>query len=163
LSTANGRTSLTIGVDLGGRRIIKKLPGVSETRSPTLTVQTYNATGYTLSMQSDGPLRSATNSVPATTSGTIGTPPGSAAGPWTGTGFGFTIATGTGLETGWGSGTNWAAVPTTPALIHASGAAFTPNQDNSSTTRIDYKWAVSSSQPPDTYTTTITYTATATP
>jgi len=85
------------------------------------------------------------------------------AGAWSGSGFGFTVATATNLEAGWAAGTKWARFNAAPELIHATGATFVANTANSTTTVINYKLTVPATQPPGTYATTVTYTAIPTP
>lgn len=114
-------------------------------------------------MSSDGLLRDGTTTIPATASGTVGSPVGSGAGAWTGTGFGFTVASGTNLGAGWSSGTKWAAVPSSSTTVHSTGAAFTAGQNISSTMRVNYRLTVPAGQAPGSYSTIVTYTVTASP
>ncbi|MCW2922666.1 MAG: hypothetical protein JWM98_70, partial [Thermoleophilia bacterium] len=162
LSTSNGRTAMTIAVDSASVALGTVLPGATATGSTTITTQTYGATGYQLLASAALPTNGATT-IPGTTSGTVGSPAGASAGAWSGTGFGFTVATGTNVEAGWSAGTKWARFNTAPETIHATGAAFTANTSNTSTTRVDYRLSVPLSQAPGAYSTTVTYTAVATP
>jgi hypothetical protein len=162
--SGNGRTSITIGTDATSVSLGDTLlPGSDVTATSTITVQTYGSTGYQLSANVNALLTSGSNTIPATTSGTVGLPSGAGAGAWTGSGFGFTITNATNLETGWASGTNWARFATSGETIHDTGAAFTTNTTNTTTTGITYRLTVPNGQAPGTYSTTVTYTALGTP
>ncbi len=163
LSSSSGRTELSIEVDTSSVELGSVLVGGTALGSTTVTVGSFGSTGYALLAHVDGPLRTGANTIPDTASGTVGSPPGSGAGDWTGAGFGFTVASATNLETGWSSGTRWAAFPTSATVIHATGTALTPGTDVSTTTRIDYRVQIPAAQPPGNYSTTATYTAVAAP
>lgn len=78
---------------------------------------------------------------------------------WSGVGLGFTIASGTGVDSKWGSNPNYkyASFPLTPAIIHTK-TGYSSGGDN---TTIEYKVDAPPTQKSGPYSNIITYTATA--
>ena len=142
---------ISSSLDAGSKDLGTVAPGTPATATSTLTVQTFGAPGYTVSASISSQLTDGSNFVPATTSGTLASP-----GSWSGNGFGYSIVSATGLDPKWGAGTNYAPFATTPESIHTTGAAFTPNTANTTTTVIGYRLVAPPSQVPGTYSATVT-------
>lgn len=149
------RTALTVSapasLDLGSGA-----PGAALTGTSTVTVDSYAATAFDLQASMSAPPTSGANTVPDTTSGTLGTP-----GAWSGTGFGFTISSAPGLPGKWGAGANFAPMPSSATTIY-SRTGMTANTANTTSVDIGYRLVAASTQAVGAYSTTITYVAVAT-
>jgi len=134
-------------------------PGTPITGTTTSTVATDSSAGYVLAIQKD---RLMTHTDTVTTipdfTGTITTPTTYADG--VNTGFGFTVSSGTAVESKWGSGAKFAAIPTqTKTSFHTLVSSI--NAPN--TTTITYKLDVPASQLAGSYSTDVAVFATPLP
>ena len=109
-----GSISLSLdssAVDVGTMNPEKPVSGTT-----TVTVITDSPSGYQLLLEKT---QLFTHSNGSTTLADVAFSVASPA-AWSAPGFGFTVSSGTNLETKWGSGTNFAALPTlTPTSVHA--------------------------------------------
>ncbi len=152
-ATTGGTISLSLdnaNVSLGSIT-----PGTPATGTTTVTVTTNAINGYALAIQKNRLLTHTVGDTIADVSGSISLPD-----VWSGTGFGFTVTSGTSLEAKWGSGSNFAAIPTQlSTAAHTVVQALTA-PDN---TIFTYKVNVSATQRPGSYSTIVDYIATARP
>ncbi len=141
-------------VDLGALA-----PGSPVTGTTTSTVATDSSAGYLLALQKDRLMThtDATTTIPDF-SGTIATPATYTDG--VDTGFGFTVSAGTAIESKWGSGTKFAAIPTqTKTTYHTLISSISaPN-----TTTITYKLDAAGGQKAGSYSTSVAIFATPLP
>lgn len=131
----------------------------SQTVAAKAVIQT-DAPGYTVSLSQDGNLTSGGNSIPAVTSGTIGTPAAWSEG--TTKGLGFTLTGGNNIPVKWGTSPNfnYAAIPGTATSFYTRSGYTGGVKDILS---MEYRVDIESSQAPGDYANTVTYTATVTP
>lgn len=148
--------SITLSLDSLTKTIPAVTPGTSQNASTTVSVYT-DAAGYLLSVRYDRPL---THTVtPAYTIGDNSNPI-SSPGLWTeGTtkGFGFSLTSGTSIESKWGTNPNYkyAAFTTTDTTIHDQ-----PNYINAfDNTVVQYRLDVIPSMLAGTYRDVVTYSA----
>jgi len=128
-------------------------PGTPRTGQSVLSVTTDAWNGYTLSIAQDHNLRhtNGTDEIPAH-DGTIASPL-----PWSAphtVGLGFTVASGSQVEAKWGSGTRFAAIPTTDTVFHTKTGYRSP----ADTTTVSYTVDAPSTQRSGHYQNTVTYT-----
>jgi hypothetical protein len=149
---------LSLAVDFSSVDLGSLIPGSPVTGQTLLTVSTDSWGGYTLNVSKDQPMTlvAGAETIPDH-NGTIATPLA-----WQAPdnlGFGFTIISGTGVDTvKWGSGPyNYAAFPDLATTVHAK-TGFSSAADN---TIIGYKADVDNDQGGGAYACTITYTAVA--
>lgn len=146
--------SLTLNsptVDLG-----LLVPGNPVTGTTTTTVATDSSAGYTLAIQKDRPMTHSDNVTTISDfAGTIAAPAA-----YTGVGLGFSVSSGTSVDPIWGSGTNFAAIPTLVTTTYHSLLQSINSPDN---TTITYKLDVSNVQKPGAYSTSVAIFATALP
>ncbi len=164
-TTINANIGSTISVTTSTTVAINATPtagGVVSSASDTVTVNTNNAAGYTLTLadaDTNTNLVSGSDTI-AAHSGTFAAPTALANGSWGyrivgAGGFGATAYTG---ESNNGSSTStWAGVPSSASPTTIKTTASSATND---TTTVWYGTRVSSSQPNGTYTDTVTYTAT---
>lgn len=153
-SETGGTISLSLdssSVDLG-----KLNPGTPVTGTTISTVATDSLAGHSLNIEKNQLLTNTTNSTTITDfSGIIATPVA-----WTGVGFGFTISSGTSIEAKWGSGDNYAAIPTQTATT-AHTVTQTLNTPDNTTFR--YKLGTNANQENGVYQTLVSISATPLP
>ena len=131
-------------------------PGSPVSGTTTTTVSTDSSAGYTLAIQKD---RLMTHTDTVTTipdySGTIGTPT-----TYSGTGLGFSVSSGTSVDPKWGSGTDFAAIPTLSKTTYHElfQSISAPNN-----TTITYKLDVANTQKPGSYSSSVAIFAAALP
>jgi len=131
-------------------------PGTPTTGTTTTTVSTNDSNGYSIAIEKTQLLThsDATHTI-SDVSGTIASPAS-----WSGTGFGFTVTSGTSIESSWSSGTAFAAIPTqTATTFHSVTNAINSAND----TQITYKLDTPASQKAGQYTTLVSFTATVNP
>lgn len=136
-------------VDLGN-----VTPGTPVQGQSTLSVTTNSYGGYDLlASENHALLHTDTVTTIPDYSGTIASPTA-----WSGTGFGFTLTSGTNVESKWGSSPNYnyAGFPLADTVIHEKTGYKTAADD----TVIGYNLNVASTQKSGDYTNTVTYTAT---
>jgi len=139
---------LTLVLDTNSLDLGQLRPSENATGSITATVTTNAANGYDLFIKESQSLTSGGDTIPDY-SGTIATPTS-----WSGTGFGFTLISGTGLDIKWGSGSNYAGIPTSSTLAHTKpGLLLTPDD-----TQFGFRLELYS-QATGTYTNVVTFTA----
>lgn len=156
-------TAVQLALDASTLDFGVTLPQVPIDRVSTLSITGYESSGYTVMLQSDGPFRDGSgHSIPATTSGSVGTL-GDGAGPWTGDGFGFSLDAGAGVGANWGAGTRFAAVTTAPQAIVDTGHIFTPGAPRVTTLATRYRLSVPTGAVPGSYHAALTYTVIALP
>ena len=131
-------------------------PGSPVSNTTTTTVATDSSAGYTLAIQKDHLLQH-TNTV-----NTISDYPNPISTPTTfsGTGFGFSVSSGTGVDPKWNSGTKYAAIPTLTTTTYHSVIQSISAPDN---TTINFKVDVPTSQAAGLYSTNVAIFATALP
>ncbi len=129
-------------------------PGSPNTAITTATVTTDAWGGYNLLISENHSLIHTIDGVTtiADYAGTIAAPT-----TWSGTGFGFTVINGSGIEAKWGTtpNNNYAGIPTTDTVFHDK-TGFTSGGDD---TTVEYKIDVPSTQKSGTYSNIVTYTA----
>jgi hypothetical protein len=129
-------------------------PGSPNTATTTATVTTDAAGGYKLLISQNHSLTHTVDGVTtiADYAGTIASPTA-----WSGTGLGFTVTSGSGVEAKWGTApnNNYAGIPTTSTVFHDK-TGYTSGGDDTVT---EYKADVPGTQKSGTYTNTVTYTA----
>lgn len=125
----------------------------SDTTTTTLSVLT-DGGGFQLGVSQNQPLTSGGNTIPPV-GGSIATPAAWSEGVTTG--LGFTITAGTGVDPKWSS--KYAAFPASDTTFHVKNGYQATWND----TTVQYRLAVTSSQPAGAYTNQITYTALALP
>jgi len=153
-SVTGGTITLSLNsgtVDMGDLN-----PGTPITGQTTATVATDSSAGYSVAIEKNQLLTHSnlTNTI-ADIAGTIASPA-----VWSGTGFGFTVSSATNLEAKWGSGSNYALIPTqTATTFHTTSQAInTPDA-----TVIDYKLDTASAQLVGDYTNIVAISATVLP
>lgn len=127
--------------------------GTPEQGQSTLSVTTNSYGGYDLlASENHALLHTDTTTTIADYSGTIASPTA-----WSGTGFGFTLTSGTNVESKWGTSPNfaYAGFPLTDTLIHEK----TGYKSGADDTVVGYNIDVASTQLSGTYSNTVTYTA----
>lgn len=161
LQSVNTTLTLTLGsnnVNFGALN-----PGGSGTQNLTVDVKTDAWNGYSLSIQEDHSLRH-TDTVT-----TIPDFPGTIAVPvtWnTQDAFGFTLLSGTCIDSKWNSGNDYAAVPTSSTETHNTGRQYTgcpgykAPATGADTTTARYRLDPPTTQKSGVYTNLITFTAT---
>jgi hypothetical protein len=149
-------TYLTLTVDSNTKDLGSLLPGSPITGQTTIDVTTDSWNGYTLSaVKNHKMLHTDTTTTIDDHNGTVATPL-----LWSAPnnlGFGFTLISGTGIESKWGSSPNYkyAGFPDVSTEIHAK-----PNyKSEADETVVGYKVDVQSDQKSGAYSATITYTA----
>ncbi len=152
LQQNSSSTSLTFSLDSSTKNIGSITTGTPINSTTTASVTTDAVGGYDLYVAENNDLKhtdGATTIAPY--SCTIAAPCA-----WSGTGFGFSLNSGTSIESKWGTNpnNNYAAFPTTSTLIHTK-AGFASGVD---TTVIGYKLDVPLSQKSGNYTNILTYT-----
>jgi len=142
-------TTLTLVLSTNSISLGSIDPGEDAGGQITTTVTTNAANGYDLYIKENQPLTSGGNTI-SDFSGTIAAPIA-----WFGTGFGFTISGGTGVDPKWGGGTNYAGIPAVSTLTHQkSGYSALPDD-----TVFDFYVNSAAAQPNGTYSNTVTYSA----
>lgn len=132
-------------------------PGASQT-SDVNTYVTTNTAGYSLAVNEDHDLQNGAYTIPAISSGTIASP--AAWNEGSTKGLGFTLTSAPNLSGTWGSGANYAALPTSATTFYTrSGATLNTRETIALQIRAD----VTSSQPSGNYQNNITITGTALP
>ena len=164
-TTINATVGSVISVSTGGTVAISLTPtagGVVSSASDTVTVNTNNATGYTLTLadaDATTSLASGGNTISAHT-GTQASPTALASNRW---GYrivnvgGFGASAYSAETNNTSSSSTWAGVPATGAANTIKTTATTASGD---TTTVWYGVKATSAQPSGTYSDTVTYTAT---
>ncbi len=164
-TTINATVGSVISVSTGGTVAISLTPtagGVVSSASDTVTVNTNNATGYTLTLadaDATTSLASGGNTISAHT-GTQASPTALASNHW---GYrivnvgGFGASAYSAETNNTSSSSTWAGVPATGAANTIKTTATTASGD---TTTVWYGVKATSAQPSGTYSDTVTYTAT---
>lgn len=117
--------------------------------SITATVTTNAANGYDLFIKENQALTYSSYTIPNFTS-TIAAPT-----VWFGSGFGFTLISGTGLDVKWGSGANYAGIPGASTLAHTKpGLLLIPDD-----TQFGFYVQPTTAQQPGIYSNVVTFTA----
>ena len=167
-TTVSSAIASTISISSNGTVTDNVTPtgtGAQTIQSDTVTVSTNDSAGYSLAIEESGAgssLTTGSNNIPAT-SGTWSSPAVMAANTWgyrvDGAGS-FSGGTTTAQSSAAISGTiNFAAVPATASPQTIKTTSGTATNDP---TTVWYGVAANTSQPPGTYTNSVTYTATAT-
>jgi len=140
--------TLSIGLSTSSLDLGSIDQNASASGAITTTITTNAADGYDLYIKESQVLTSGAN--------TISDFPGTIAVPiaWSGYGFGFTISSGTSVDAKWGSGANYAGMPTSSTVIH-SKTGFSALPDDTTTT---FNVSIGD-QTEGTYNTTVTFTA----
>lgn len=148
--------TITLAVNSSTVSLGSLVPGTPITAQSTITVATDVSAGYNLAIEKNQLLTHASDSdtIPDF-SGTIASPSA-----WSGTGFGFSVNSGTNLEAKWGSGSNFAALPTQSSTTYHSVAQAINAPDN---TVVGYKLDTANSQKSGSYSTIVSYLATVLP
>ncbi len=148
----NSTISLTL--DSNTKDLGTVTAGTPKTANTTATVVTDSAGGYDLLISENHAMTHVGDGTTTISdyAGTIATPTA-----WTGTGLGFTITSGTGVEAKWGTSpnNNYAGMPTTDTIFHEK-TGYTSGDDD---TVVEYKVDVPGAQKSGVYTNTVTYTA----
>lgn len=146
-------TVLSLTVDSNAVNLGAHTPGTPVNGQSTLTVTTDAWGGYDLLVSQDHSLQH-TDTVTTIADYSC---PISAPCLWSGTGLGFSVTTGTGVDPKWGSTPNfkYAAVPGVDTIFHAK-TGYTSGGNN---TVVDYKVDTPSTQKSGVYGNTLTYTA----
>ena len=146
---------ISLELDSNSKDLGVVTPGTPNTASTIATVTTDAVGGYDLLISEN---HSLTHNIDGTT--TITDFPGTIASPiaWSGTGLGFTVTGGTGVEAKWGSApnNNYAGIPTTDTLFHEKNGYTGGSGDD---TTVQYKIDVPTTQKSGIYSNTIIYTA----
>ena len=148
--------TITVAVNASSVDLGDLNPGTPVTGQTTVTVSTDSSAGYIVAAQKNQ-LLTHTNTTDTISdfSGTIALPSA-----WSGTGFGFTVSSATNLEAKWGSGSNYALIPTqTATTYHTTLQAINAPDD----TVIDYKLDTTSTQLVGDYSTIVAISATVLP
>lgn len=133
--------------------------GTPQTVDARAVVQT-DAPGYNLALSQNQNLTNGSYTIPAVNnSGTIATPAAWTTGSTKGLGFSLTTAS-PGLDTKWGSGANYAALPGSATTFFSRSGYTAGGKD---TLDIRYKLDVTAGQAAGSYTNTVTYTGTMVP
>jgi hypothetical protein len=148
-------TSLTLTVDTENKYLGSLLPGSPITGETTLNVTTDSWNGYALNVSKKDKMRMDAMTTIDDHNGTIATPV-----PWSAPnnlGFGFTIISGTGVDTKWKDGLDfkYAAFPDIATTAHSKPDFKSPADE----TKIRYKVDVPESQKSGDYSCIVTYTA----
>jgi hypothetical protein len=144
-------TYLTLTVDTRTKNLGSLLPGSPITGQTTVDVTTDSWNGYSLNVSKNDKMRQDVTTTIDDHNGTIATPL-----DWSAPnnlGFGFTIVSGTNVETKWNS--KYAAFPDVSTTAHTKAGYKSPADE----TVIGYKVDVPSDQKSGAYSTTVTYTA----
>ncbi len=130
-------------------------PGTPLTAQNILTVLTDSWNGYTLSISKNHRLRHTDGSTEIPDhNGTIAVPLA-----WSAPnnlGLGFTVSAGTGVDSKWGGGSKFAAVPTGTSEVFHTRDGYRSSADQ---TVVDYKLDVPATQKSGVYAAVVTYTA----
>ncbi|PLS81520.1 hypothetical protein CYG49_01850 [Candidatus Saccharibacteria bacterium] len=131
----------------------------SKTVASKAVVQT-DAPGYTIALSQNGNMTSGANSIPAISSGTITTPVAWNEGVTEG--LGFTLTSGSGLDSKWGTSPNfnYAAIPGASTSFYTRSGYTGGVKDILS---VQHRVDIPGSQPVGDYKNTVTYTATMIP
>ena len=130
--------------------------GVPATGTSTITVATNALAGYSVAIQKNQLLTHTNGSTTISDfSGTIGSPA-----VWSGTGLGFTVTSGTSIESKWSSGTAFGAIPTQSSTVFhtVSSAISAPDA-----TVVTYKLDTLANQLSGSYSTIVSFIGTAAP
>jgi len=148
--------TVTLSLDSGAVNLGKLSPGVPISGQTTATVTTDSATGYSIALQKNQLLSLSDGSQSIVDLSAFVSAPA----PWVGPGFGLTMLSGSAIEAKWGSGTNYAAIPTGAyATVHS-----VPNGISApDVTVVKYKLDVSSLQVSGQYSTHVSYLVTVLP
>ena len=148
--------TITVAVNASSVDLGDLNPGTPVTGQTTVTVSTDSSAGYIVAIEKNQLLtHSNLSNTIADISGTIASPA-----VWSGTGFGFTVSSATNLEAKWGSGSNYALIPTqTATTYHTTLQAINAPDD----TVIDYKLDTTSTQLVGDYSTIVAISATVLP
>lgn len=145
--------SLTLNLDSNTKNLGTLTAGTPVSGTTTAAVTTDAWGGYDLYIMQNNDLKHSDGST------TISAFSCAIASPcyWSGTGFGFTINSGTSVESAWGTSPNYkyASIPVSNTLFHTKGG-YMSGPDN---TVIGYKIDVPVTQKAGTYNNNLTYTA----
>lgn len=144
--------TLSLVVDSNTEDLGTVVASTPNTGSTTATVTTDAWGGYDLLISQDHDMMHADSDTISAYAGTIASPTA-----WSGTGLGFTVASGTGVDAKWGTSPNYnyAGIPGSDTIFHEK-AGYTSGGDD---TVVEYKIDVPPTQKSGTYTNTVTYTA----
>ncbi len=146
--------TLALELDSDTKDLGTVTPGTPNTATTTATVTTDAAGGYELLISENNDMTHVTDGTTtiANYAGTIATPT-----TWSGTGFGFTVTSGAGVDAKWGTSpnNNYAGFPISNTVFHDK-AGYTSGGDD---TIVEYKVDVPSTQKSGTYNNIVTYTA----
>jgi hypothetical protein len=146
--------TLSLVLDSNTEDLGTVVAGTPNTGNTTVTVTTDAPGGYDLLISQDNDMTHTGDGTTTITgfSGTIGSPA-----VWSGTGLGFTVLSGAGVDVKWGTSpnNNYASIPGTDTIFHEK-SGYTSGGDD---TVVEYKVDVAGSQKSGTYTNTVTYTA----
>ncbi|TSC92744.1 MAG: Uncharacterized protein CEN91_373 [Candidatus Berkelbacteria bacterium Licking1014_85] len=148
--------TISISLDSNSVNIGQLTPGTPISGQTSATVATDALAGYNLAIEKNQLItHTDLSTTVADVSATIASPA-----PWSGTGFGFTVSSGTSLEAKWGSGSNYALIPTqTATTAHSVVQAITAPD----ATVVSYKLDTSVAQKSGSYSTLVSFVATALP
>jgi hypothetical protein len=150
--------SLELTVSSGTFALGSLTPGTPVTSDVTVSVLT-DAPGYGVAVQQDGPLTSGSNTITGI-SGSVGSPAAWSNGTTKGLGFTLLSASATPLDAKWGTGSAFAAYPSSATTIY-SRTGFSGGATDNLVVRT--KLDVTASQPTGNYANQVTWVGTMTP
>lgn len=151
---ADGNVGLVSGMNFN-----TLIPGVSQTSNIDALVTT-DAPGYLLAINQNQNLTSGSYTIPAISAGTIGTPVAWNEGTTKGLGFTLYGTNATAISGGWGSGSNYAALPSSATTMYTR-TGYTGGQQDILNMRL--RLDIVNGQAAGIYTNVVTVTGTMTP